>query len=168
MMFELPDVQDRQPSLYNSAQGAMLTSAGNAYGELWSLPGASNLCAWIESCVCKPGQGVRWLRSWANRMYRGSHVLAHQHQHPDFSNGADFVAVFYQSVPPACAQLIFVESAEYNTDYRELDAQDQYILITQAGDLVIHSPAATHAVTEHRSDLPRTSLILEGCFEANK
>jgi len=105
---------------------------------------------------------IKISRAWANKMYRGSSGLCHNHVSNKEYSG---VAIFYVSVPEGSSDIVFVDGGINNTplsDYTE-DVKN-YVKLSD-GDLLIHSSDSPHAITEHKSDEPRICIILDFCFE---
>lgn len=169
LLLDLPDVVHRvQGTKYDSAMGQVLTSAGNEYSDILTLPGAKNLVSWIDSKIkesAPPGKSIEYIKSWANKMFYGSQGLVHAHIHPDFKNyKSDFVAIFYIHIPENSAQLVFVDGGEFNKKYTEYDESKLTIMKCESGDLIIHSPEIPHGVTIHNSHTPRLCLVFEGRY----
>lgn len=169
LLLDLPDVVHRvQGTKYDSAMGQVLTSAGNEYSDILTLPGAKNLVSWIDSKIkesAPPGKSIEYIKSWANKMFYGSQGLVHAHIHPDFKNyKSDFVAIFYVHIPENGAQLVFVDGGEFNKKYTEYDESKLTIMKCESGDLVIHPPQIPHGVTIHNSHTPRLCLVFEGRY----
>lgn len=169
LLLDLPDVVHRvQGTKYDSAMGQVLTSAGNEYSDILTLPGAKNLVSWIDSKIkesAPPGKSIEYIKSWANKMFYGSQGLVHAHIHPDFKNyESDFVAIFYVHIPENGAQLVFVDGGEFNKKYTEYDESKLTIMKCESGDLVIHPPQIPHGVTIHNSHTPRLCLVFEGRY----
>jgi hypothetical protein len=168
LLLDLPDVVYRiKGTKYDSATGEVLTSAGNEYSDVLTLPGAKGLVDWITSKVQEnsPQKSVLYIKSWANKMFYGSQGLVHAHTHPDFKNyESDFVAIFYIHIPKDSAQLVFVEGGEFNKKYTDYDKTKLTIMECESGDLIIHSPTTPHAVTTHNSHTPRLCVVFEGKY----
>jgi len=168
LLLDLPDVVYRiKGTKYDSATGEVLTSAGNEYSDVLTLPGAKGLVDWITSKVQEnsPQKSVLYIKSWANKMFYGSQGLVHAHTHPDFKNyESDFVAIFYIHIPEDSAQLVFVEGGEFNKKYTDYDKTKLTIMECESGDLIIHSPTTPHAVTIHNSHTPRLCVVFEGKY----
>jgi hypothetical protein len=169
LLLDLPDVVCRiQGTKYDSAHGEILTSVGNEYSNVLTLPGAEQLMIWITSRIqesAPPGKSVDYIKSWANKMFYGSQGLVHAHTHPDFKNcESDFVAIFYVHIPENSGQLVFIDGGEFNKKYTEYDESKMTIMQCESGDLVIHPPTIPHAVTVHNSHVPRLCLVFEGKY----
>jgi hypothetical protein len=169
LLLDLPDVVYRvQGTKYDSAMGQVLTSAGNEYSDIVTMPGTERLVSWINSKIrqsAPPGKSIEYIKSWANKMFHGSQGLVHAHIHPDFKNyKSDFVAIFYVHIPENGAQLVFVDGGEFNTKYTDYDESKLTIIECESGDLVIHPPTIPHAVTIHNSHIPRLCLVFEGRY----
>jgi len=169
LLLDLPDVVYRnQGTKYDSAYGEVLTSVGNIYSDIITLPGAEKLVQWVTSKIqesAPEGKTIEYIKSWANKMFYGSQGLVHAHIHPDFKNyKSDFVAIFYVHIPKDGGQLVFVEGGEFNTKYTEYDESKLTIIECESGDLVIHPPTLPHAVTLHNSHTPRLCLVFEGRY----
>jgi hypothetical protein len=170
LLLDLPDVVNRiKGSKYDSAKGEVLTSAGNDYSDITILPGSKGLVDWVTSKLLenspKPSTSIKYLRTWANKMFYGSEGLVHAHIHPDFNVcHTDFVAIFYVHIPENSAQLIFVDGGEFNTKYTDYDESKLTIMKCESGDLIIHPPTIPHAVTTHNSHTPRLCLLFEGKY----
>ena len=168
LLLDLPDVVHRvRGTKYDSATGEVLTSAGNEYSDVLTLPGVKGLVNWITSKIEEnsPQKSVLYLKSWANKMFYGSQGLVHAHTHPDFKNyESDFVAIFYIHIPKNSAQLVFVEGGEFNKKYTDYDETKLTVMECESGDLIIHSPTIPHAVTIHNSHTPRLCVVFEGKY----
>ena len=168
LLLDLPDVVYRvKGTKYDSATGEVLTSAGNEYSDILTLPGAKQLVKWVTSKVQEqsPHKSVSYVKSWANKMFYGSQGLVHAHTHSDFKDyESDFVAIFYIHIPEDSAQLVFVEGGEFNKKYTDYDKSKLTIMECESGDLIIHSPTIPHAVTIHNSTTPRLCLVFEGRY----
>ncbi len=169
LLLDLPLVRSRkQGNQYDSAYGETLTSVGNEYSNIVTLPGASKLVEWIKEKILETNlhaKNIIFAKSWANKMFQGSQGLIHAHTHPDFKlRVPDFVAIFYVNIPPNGSQLIFVENGAFNTKYGEYPESRTKRVHSETGDLLIHSPHLPHAVTIHNSEEPRLCLVFEGHF----
>lgn len=169
-LFDLPLVQNRtKGTKYDSALGETLTTVGNEKSDIINLDGAQKLVDWITQSILKTNpqaKEILYARTWANRMFRGSQGYCHAHVHPDFTGPkVDFVAIFYLNVPENGSNLVFVKDGEFNTFYNEYPADRIHILQSKTGELVIHSPFISHAVTIHNNDEPRECLVFEGYFK---
>lgn len=170
LLLDLPDVVNRiQGTKYDSAYGKVLTSAGNEYSDITVLPGAKGLVEWITTKLLenspKPSKSIKYLRTWANKMFYNSEGLVHSHIHPDFNVcQTDFVAIFYVHIPENSAQLVFVEGGEFNKKYTDYDESKLTIMKCESGDLLIHPPTIPHGITIHKSQTPRLCLVFEGKY----
>lgn len=169
LLLDLPLVRSRkQGNQYDSAYGETLTSVGNEYSDIVTMPGASKLVEWIRQRILETNPKAKNLifaKSWANKMFKGSQGLIHAHTHPDFKlRVPDFVAIFYINIPTNGSQLIFVKDGKFNTRYGEYPESQTKEMYSETGDLLIHAPQLPHAVTIHNSDEPRLCLVFEGYF----
>jgi hypothetical protein len=170
LLLDLPDVVYRiQGTKYDSACGEVLTSAGNDYSDILTLPGAKPLVDWVTSKLkesAPEGKSIGYCKSWANKMFYGSQGLVHAHTHPDFKNyHVDFVAIFYVNIPKDGGQLVFVDGGEFNKKYTEYDSSKLTVMECESGDLIIHTPTIPHAITTHNSHVPRLCLVFEGIYK---
>ena len=167
-LLDLPQVHERtQGTEYDSAFGKVLTTVGNDYSDLTTLPGAHKLIDWVTSKLCETYScsDIEYKKTWCNKMFKKSEGLVHAHYHPAVTQiPPDFVAIFYVQVPDDGAKLIFVEDGEFNTHYYEYDDSKLNFHKVESGDLVIHSPFVSHAVSVHQSETPRICLVFEGKY----
>jgi hypothetical protein len=165
-LLDLPQVHERtQGTEYDSAFGKVLTSVGNEYSDITSLPGATKLVQWITDKLCETYscKDIKYTKTWCNKMFKGSEGLVHAHYHPKLSQVVpDFVAIFYVNVPENGSELIFVEDGIFNSHYYDYDKSKLKFHKVKSGDLVIHSPYISHAVSIHNSQEPRICLVFEG------
>ena len=105
---------------------------------------------------------VKISRAWANKMYKGSSGLCHNHiSNKEYSG----VAIFYVSVPEGSSDIVFVDGGVNNTPLSEYPEDVKEYVKLKDGDLLIHESDSPHAVTEHKSDDPRMCIVLDFCFE---
>jgi hypothetical protein len=169
ILLSLPLIVNRtKGGKYDSAQGTVLTSAGNEESDIVHMPGAEALVEWITSQILKTSptaQTIEYKRSWVNKMFKDSQGLVHAHVHPDYKiPPVDFVAIFYLQVPDNGSDLIFIKEGEFNTPYSDYPIRDRHHIKCSSGDLIVHSPLAYHAVSKHLSDTPRICLVFEGMY----
>jgi hypothetical protein len=169
ILLSLPLIVNRtKGGKYDSAQGTVLTSVGNEESDIVHMPGAEALVEWITSQLLKTSstaQMIEYKRSWVNKMFKDSQGLVHAHVHPDYNMPpVDFVAIFYLQVPDDGSDLIFIRDGKFNTPYLNYPEQDRVHIKCSAGDLVVHSPYAYHAVGIHNSEIPRMCVVFEGIY----
>lgn len=84
---------------------------------------------------------------WMNKMYKNSSVKSHKH-----SNMVDGTAIFYYEVPlhGSSSYIIFDNNSE------KMNSME-----AKTGDVIIQSSKVIHGVTEHLSDYPRISIIMD-------
>jgi hypothetical protein len=168
----------------NSQLGSGLTSVGHEYLAVAHLPGASGLTKWIEQQMVlakpllgidKPGTSVKYKRSWANRLMRGSQGKCHRHVKVDewiaeltdysYVNFCpDIVGIFYVDLPPGSSKLALINNGEEYTELALYPEEDRHYVIPVEGELVLHRPEVWHAVTMHESDLPRNCFVFDADF----
>ena len=128
------------------------------------LPGLETLVSWVQeqALLAAPyfidytptGLEFDVKRTWANKMFRGSKVLPHTHDviletGERNTNNSRVVSIFYYQLPKDSSDLVFMRDNEVvNADVQE-------------GELVFHTKDILHAVTEHKSDIPRICLVFE-------
>ncbi len=128
------------------------------------LPGLENLIGWVEKQIMlvapnfvdytPTGFEFDLKRTWANKMFKGSKVLPHTHDvisetGERNTNDSRIVSIFYYQLPEGSSDLVFMQDNEVvNADVKE-------------GELVFHTKDILHAVTEHKSDIPRICLVFE-------
>ncbi|MCJ8294482.1 MAG: putative 2OG-Fe(II) oxygenase [Colwellia sp.] len=111
---------------------------------------------------------MKFNRTWANRMYQNCNALAHRHAF-DESVIPHLVCIYYYDVPAESADLIFIDDDGdkqnlRGNQYFEYDEEKQHRIKTQNGRLVCHDAKFLHATSIHKSELPRTCLIIEVGF----
>jgi hypothetical protein len=168
-LLNLPLVVNRtKGGKYDSVCGTVLTSVGNEESDIVYMPGAEDLVTWITEKILETSptaKSLEYKRSWVNKMFKYSQGLVHAHVHPDYKlPPVDFVAIFYLQVPEHGSDLIFVRDGEFNTLYLDYTETDRVHIKCSTGDLVVHSPYAYHAVSQHNSTIPRICLVFEGMF----
>lgn len=168
----------------NSLQGFGLSSVGHEYLALAHLPGAGGLLKWVEQQMVaakpilgidKAGTSVKFKRSWANRLMKGSHGRCHNHikideyiamlteyQYENYQ--PDIVGIFYVDVPPDAAKLALINNGKEYSDLALYPEEDRYYITPVNGELVMHRPEVWHAVTLHNSDLPRNCFVFDADF----
>jgi len=169
LLLDLPQVQNRaQGGEYDSAYGEVLTSVGNEWSDLITMPGTTGLIQWITKELLKlnpDAKSLKYSKSWCNKMFKGSEGLVHAHTYPMFGDRKpDFVAIFYVQAETDCANLVFVDGGIFNSHYYDYDESKITTVYSRTGRLVIHSPNIPHAVTIHNSDIPRICLVFEGNY----
>lgn len=105
----------------------------------------------------------KFVRSWMNRVLKGSHAAAHKHE-----TMCDMVCIFYYEAPENSAELVFINDnlITKNTDRYDIFPEDKrYHLKPKPGMLVCHDPNIPHAISTHNNDLPRTVFVFEPFFE---
>jgi hypothetical protein len=167
----------------DSHVGKGYTSVGQWF-QLVDLPGAGNLKEWIEKTILEHkyliapevlGNEVQFKRSWSNRMFKGDFGKCHKHtkldlylrENTNFSETdfrADAVAIFYADVPENSSNLVFIKDGKENTLIDDYPKEQQHWLQPIQGELVIHSPEVWHAVSVHKSDLPRNVFVFDVIF----
>jgi hypothetical protein len=178
-MFEFATVKNRDRSDNgDSHKGAGLTTVGQPYGII-DLPGSDNLKEWLteqfllaQGPLKKHGTSVNFKRSWANRLFLGGQGMCHNHtrldnymnsltkyNHEDFC--PDAVGILYVDVPENSSNLVFVRDGKEDTYLHDYEENDKYYLQPREGELVIHSPEMWHAVSIHKSDLPRNVFVFD-------
>jgi hypothetical protein len=179
LMFESLTVKNRIRNLKgDSHKGAGLTSVGQPYNIL-DLPGSNDLKKWlieqfllVRNPLGKFGTNVKFKRHWANRLLRGGQGMCHNHtrldkymnmmtnyKHENFC--PDAVGILYVDVPENSSNLVFVRDGKEDTYLHEYDENRKYYLQPKEGELVIHSPEMWHAVSIHKSDLPRSVFVFD-------
>lgn len=168
----------------DSLMGVGLTSVGHEYLALSNLPGSSNLNKWIEEQmvtakqflgITNPGTGVKFKRSWANRLFKGAQGKCHQHVKVDqyiaeltdynYENFCpDIVGILYVDVPPDSSNLAIINNGKENTRASDYAEDDKYYISPVEGELILHLPDVWHAITIHNSELPRNVYVFDADF----
>jgi hypothetical protein len=165
LLLNIPQVRNRIKNSNASDCGEVLTSVGHDYSDLTELPGISTLMEWINQEILKTNQfakDIQFTKSWCNKMYKGSEGLFHNHFYHEIK--PDFVAIFYIQAEGDCANLVFYQDAKLHSHYYDYDENKMVKICSKSGMLVVHSPEIPHAVTEHKSDIPRICLVFEGKY----
>jgi hypothetical protein len=168
----------------DSLTGAGLTSVGHEYLALSNLPGSGNLNKWVKEQmlmakqifeITKPGNDIKFKRSWANRLFKGAQGKCHQHIKVDqyiaeltdysYENFCpDIVGIMYVDVPPDSADLAIINNGREDTRASDYVEDDKYYISPVEGELVLHLPDVWHAITSHNSDLPRNVYVFDADF----
>jgi hypothetical protein len=178
-MFESSMVKNRlRDGEGDSHKGAGLTTVGQPYGII-DLPGSFDLKEWlikqfllVKEPLKKYGADVKFKRSWANRLFLGGQGMCHNHTKLDnYMNDLtkyeredfcpDAVGILYVDVPENSSNLVFVRDGKEDTYLHEYDENRKCYLQPKEGELVIHSPEMWHAVSIHKSVLPRNVFVFD-------
>ena len=104
------------------------------------------------------GTDYKFRQIWANRMHKGSKVYNHSHSHK--SNDKMMVGVLYLEAPAQSGK--FAVTTCYNKFLEDwIPPYQKTLIAVNTGDLIFHKSTLWHAVGEHQSDEPRTSIIFE-------
>jgi hypothetical protein len=168
----------------DSLKGTGLTSVGHEYLSLSNLPGSSNLNKWIEEQMVmakqflninKPGNSVKFKRSWANRLFKGAQGKCHQHIKVDqyiaeltdysYENFCpDIVGIMYVDVPPGSSNLAIINNGREDTSAVDYAEENKHYISPVEGELILHLPEVWHAITVHNSELPRNVYVFDADF----
>lgn len=181
-LFSMPDVVNRKrEDKGDSHKGAGLTTVGQNYLHLVHLPGSSRLVNWVTEKlilvhenfgIAKEVKTVYYKRSWANRLLLGGQGMCHNHVKLDkymknMTNLSeenfrpDAVAILYVDVPEGSSDLVFIRNGKEDTYIDEYEESDTYHLKPNKGELIIHTPEMWHAVSVHKSNLPRNVFVFD-------
>lgn len=181
-VFNMSSVENRlRRESGDSHKGSGLTTVGQPYLDLIHLPGASRLTSWVTEQlisvhkilqVDKEVKSVYYKRSWANRLLLGGQGMCHNHVKLDtymeemtnYTNEnfkPDAVGIFYVDVPEGSSDLVFIRNGRDDTYIDDYDICDTYFLKPKQGELVIHTPEVWHAVSVHKSTLPRNVFVFD-------
>jgi len=127
------------------------------------LNGIDTLISLVKDCIkqvdptkCINSDDIIFESIWANRNFKGSTVKVHRHP-----KNLENVCIFYIDVPEKdCADLVVVKSGVPQTLLDNYPESEKVYIKVKTGDLIMHSPDVLHAVSEHKSDYPRTCIIL--------
>lgn len=128
-----------------------------------SLPGMDFLLKSVKDCIreldpskTKEKYEIVFENIWTNRNFKGSTVKVHRHP-----ESLENVCIFYIDVPEeGCADLVVLEKGVTQTPLSDYPEDTKIYINVSKGDLIIHKPNVLHAVSEHKSDYPRTCIIL--------
>ena len=181
-LFAMPDVINRKrENSGDSHKGAGRTTVGQPYLDLVYLPGSSRLVEWLtqqlilvhkELGIAKDVKSVYYKRSWANRLFLGGQGMCHNHvkldkymkdrtNHSEKDFCPDAVAILYVDVPEGSSDLVFIRNGKEDTYIDEYEESDTHRLKPNKGELIIHSPEVWHAVSVHKSELPRNVFVFD-------
>jgi hypothetical protein len=181
-LFNMPTVINRKKEDNgDSHKGAGFTTVGQPYLDLVYLPGSSRLVEWLtqklilvhkEFGIDKEVKSVYYKRSWANRLLLGGQGMCHNHikldnymkemtNHSEENFCADAVAILYVDVPEGSSDLVIICNGKEDTYIDEYEESDTYHLKPNKGELIIHTPDVWHAVSVHKSELPRNVFVFD-------
>lgn len=101
-------------------------------------------------------------RSWINRMDMGSQGRCHNHMGknvPGLEQTPDLVAIFYLNNPENGSKLILVEDGVAGELPSEMSESRKTYITPLTGSLIMHTADIWHAVSEHRSTVPRICFV---------
>ena len=100
-------------------------------------------------------------RAWANRMFENASGAAHVHGHTCHVTG-----IFYYEIPENSGDLIFINSdiGREKPLVEKLPPEKIDRIKPKEGMLLIHDAMIPHAVSAHKSDLPRTCFVFDLIF----
>lgn len=149
----------------HSQIGRGLSFCQHPYLFLNNLPGTSRLTDWVSECFLsvkeqlgKEGTQVIYKRAWGNRIYKGTQGRSHDHE-GRFK--LDAVGIFYTDVPEDSSDLVILNTTESGKLYSEFKEEDRYHVKPKEGEFIIHNPLMFHAVSEHKSELPRSCFVYD-------
>ncbi len=141
-----------------------IESNGNTYS-VWNIdtiPGFTNLLSStnLESQLEKLNASnfTKIKRAWVNRMHKNSFVSIHWHD----SNVK--VLIIYYNVPDDSSDLILIDPKYKILRYENsisVPEDCKYNLKVKEGMCVLHNGDMLHAVSEHLSEYPRDTIIIE-------
>ena len=104
---------------------------------------------------------TKFIRAWGNKMYKGSFGRAHYH--PEY---AKIICIFYYVVPETkSANLVFIDNHKQFVTEKEVSCNFKYVVASEPGMAVFHLSSMNHVVSEHMSDQPRISIVLEWGYQ---
>jgi hypothetical protein len=155
-VFSLPEVKKFDFSR-DSQEGTGLTFSDHPYLSLANLPGAHDLVSWVSTQL----GNVKFVRSWANRIFQGCQGRIHNH----LGYGkVDIVGIFYADVPTTGAELIIVNGGETGKTHLDYNEQALYRIQPQQGELIIHDPSIFHTVGKHTENMTRTVFVFDAIY----
>ncbi len=179
-LFELPEVLNKEN--VDDAQGGRALSTAHLY-KTHIIPELLNfkhspLGQWILLRIYQSAmqlgfdktrniRQMKYYRTWVNRMNEGCSAVAHRHAGKDWSI-PHLVAIYYTDVPLNSADLVFIDDNDLgvmrgdNLDF--YDDKKQKKIISKPGRLVCHDAKLFHGTTKHKSQDPRTCIIIEVGF----
>lgn len=159
-IFELPEVKKFDYSR-DSQVGTGLSFSDHRYLSLVNLPGAKLLTKWVaeQALAVNPGHtGVKFVRSWSNRIFQGCMGRLHNH---DTYSPLDIVGVLYVDVPATGGELIFVNNGENGKTHLDYEPSDLHYIQPQQGELILHDASIYHTVGQHTEDMMRTVFVFD-------
>jgi hypothetical protein len=101
-------------------------------------------------------------RSWINRMELGSQGRCHNHvgkNTPGLEKTPDLVAIFYLNNSYDGSKLIIVSDGVSGELPSEMSENRKTYITPSTGSLIMHDADVWHAVSEHRSTVPRICFV---------
>jgi hypothetical protein len=162
-LFDHPSIRDNV-SMEQNGKNTARTTVGTAVIPPLQLPGGENLQKWIYDKLFEASsefvdfvpKKIEFIRTWANRMFVGCEGATHHHKGKNHG-----VGVFYVNIPTNGSDLVFVRDGVYMSCISEYSSDDIVFAQTKTGELVLHDPVISHAISEHKNNEPRTCIVFE-------
>lgn len=95
------------------------------------------------------------VRGWCNRIFENCEGKPHRHD--DY--GTTFVVALYYDVPKNSSDLVVIDDEDVLTSYKDYEKTKIKRIKVKEGMAICMNPEIVHAVSEHKSKLPRTCFI---------
>jgi hypothetical protein len=160
----------KQISNTSESHGGKSESSVGCKISIENIPSLQPLMVWVGAQIMNAAPYITnfnpssfvYTRTWVNKMYKGCSGRAHSHGQTKFDNRG--VAIFYLQVPKNSSDLVFLKGSNDKfklvEDYFNENQEIIYANIRE-GELLFHDNGIMHAITEHKSDIPRICLVFD-------
>ena len=151
---------------------AYSTSIENKHYHLFEELLTPNLWDGLTDLGIKNIENFHINRCWANRMHNGSSGKIHNHT--DQLNRQVYTVVLYYNIPEQTSgDLVLLNPRKYQMKFfpnfssisefplNQIHKNDKWNIKVSEGLCVLHSGDIPHAVSTHRNENPRDSIIIE-------
>lgn len=95
------------------------------------------------------------VRGWCNRVFENCEGRPHRH----IDARTTFVVALYYQIPENSSDLIVIDDENIYKSYKDYDKSKIKRIKVKEGMAICMQPETVHAVSEHKSKLPRTCFI---------
>ena len=142
--------------------GAAITTAGNPQ-LIYEIENIHHISNWLGIVIkkyiaynnIKNVKTAEVMRGWCNRIFENCGGKPHRHE--DY--GTTFVVSLYYDVPKDSSDLVVIDDDDILNSYRDYEKTKVKRIKVKEGMAICMDPEIVHAVSEHKSKLPRTCFI---------